>query len=98
MDWQQLLQSFGYPIFCALACGYFIYKLVIRDKDEAANREKELNQTIKEGIAALSRVSATIEESNRVNKELSETNKILVDKMESTLNDMDGKIDQILSK
>lgn len=98
MDWLQVLQSFGYPIMCALACGWFIYKLVVRDKNEAHEREEKLQQNISDNAVALSKVADTIAESNKTNRELSETNRLLVDKMEEKLTGIDVKVDKILDE
>lgn len=96
MDWMTVIQNLGFPIACVVACGVFIYKLVIRDKDEAVEREKALQQSISDNTVALGKVADTIEKSNEVNSQLAETNRLLVDKMESKLTDIDENVHKIL--
>lgn len=98
MDWMQVLQNFGFPIFCVIACGIFIYKLVQRDKDEAKEREDKLYEMQTANTIQLSRIADTISTSNEVNKEISETNRMLVDKMEDKLVDIDSNVEKILDK
>ena len=40
----------------------------------------------------------TISESNKINKELSETNRLLVDKIEGRLEDIDNNIHKVVGK
>ena len=96
MDWMTVIQNLGFPIACVVACGVFIYKLVIRDKDEAVDREKALQQSITDNTVALGKVADTIEKSNEVNSQLAETNRLLVDKMEDKLTDIDENVHKIL--
>ena len=96
MDWMTVIQNLGFPIACVVACGVFIYKLVIRDKDEAVEREKALQQSISDNTVALGKVADTIEKSNHVNTQLAETNRLLVDKMEDKLTDIDENVHKIL--
>lgn len=96
MDWMTVIQNLGFPIACVVACGVFIYKLVIRDKDEAVEREKALQQSISDNTVALGKVADTIEKSNNVNTQLAETNRLLVDKMEDKLTDIDENVHKIL--
>lgn len=49
----QIIQNLGFPIACVVALAVFLYKLVTRDKDEAANREQRLieaNEKISESL------------------------------------------------
>lgn len=49
----QIIQNLGFPIACVVALAFFLYKLVTRDKDEAANREQRLieaNEKISESL------------------------------------------------
>lgn len=98
MDWMQVIQTLGFPIACVVACAFFIYKLVVRDKDEAKERENKLQENIKDNAVALSKVADTIEQSNETNKALSETNRLLVEKMEDKLTSIDSNVDKILTK
>lgn len=105
MDWLQIIQTVGFPIACVIACGLFIYKTVMRDKDEAIKREEVANSredklieaNVKSSMA-LDKVADTITESDKVNKELSETNRLLVEKVENSLNDLNNNVGRVLDK
>lgn len=98
MDFLEIIKNFGFPIACVIACGIFIYKLVVRSLDEAKEREKDLHGLIISNTSELSKIADTIKDSNEVNKELSETNRMLVDKMEDKLVDIDSNVEKILDK
>lgn len=90
------LGTWGFPIVICFAACYVLYKIVWRDKDEAKEREAKLQQSITENAVALSKVADTIDESNKVNRELSETNRHLVERMEDKLTDIDENVHKIL--
>lgn len=94
----QIIQTLGFPIACVVACGFFIYKLVNRDKDEAKEREDRLIEANEKTSLALSKVADTIEETNTLNKELSETNRLLVERVDGDLSNINTNIDKILDK
>jgi hypothetical protein len=105
MDWLQVIQTVGFPIACVIACGFFIYKMTVRDKDEALKREEVANAREEKLIEAnvrasqaLDKVADTITESDNVNKELSETNRLLVEKIEGSLNNLNNNMDKVLEK
>lgn len=94
----QVIQNLGFPIACVVACGTSMYKIVLRDKDEAKDREDKLIEANKRTSEALDKVANTIEETNNLNKELSETNRILVDKVDGSLNEINNSVDKILER
>ena len=94
----QIIQTVGFPIACVIACGFFIYKLVNRDKDEAKEREDRLIAANEKTSMALSKVADTIEETNALNQELSETNRLLVERVDGDLSTINTNIDKILDK
>lgn len=98
MDWVNLIQSIGFPIACVIACAYFIYTYVNRDKDEAKSREDRLIESNTQFSLSLNKVADTITESDKVNKELSETNRLLVEKVEMKLQNIDNNISIIAEK
>lgn len=98
MDAVQIIQTLGFPIACVVFCGLFIYKLVTRDKDEAKDRENKLLENNNKASEALDRVANTIEETNKLNSELSETNRLLVEKVDGNLNDINTNMSKILDK
>ena len=83
-DAVNLIQTLGFPIAVSVSLGYFIYKLINRDKDEAKAREERM-------AAALKESSQAINESTKVNAALAATNELLA-------KDIKASLDQILSK
>lgn len=94
----QIIQTLGFPIACVVALGVFLYKIINRDKDEAAGREARLIDVNEKISNSLQKVADTIEEQNNINSELSETNRILVDKIEGKLDQIDTDIQQVLER
>lgn len=86
-----IIQTLGFPIACVVACGYFIYKLVNRDKDEAKERENRLLDSNLKSAEALEKVSDTIKETNEINKSL-------MDKLDNKIDKLDGDVNKILDK
>lgn len=98
MDVVQIIQTLGFPIACVVACAFFIYKIIMRDKDEAAAREDKLTEANEKISEALNKISDTIEETNELNKDLSETNRMLVEKVEGKLTNLNNNMDKVLEK
>lgn len=94
----QIIQTLGFPIACVVALGVFLYKIINRDKDEAADREARLIDVNEKISDSLQKVADTIEEQNHINSELSETNRMLVDKIEGKLDSIDTDIQQVLER
>lgn len=91
-----LIQTLGFPIAAVVACAFFIYKIIIRDKDEAIAREEKLIEVNRETTEAIRNVASTLKETNQLNKELSETNRLLVEKVEGRLDNIGDNIEKIL--
>lgn len=91
MEWINIIQTLGFPIACVVACGFFIYKLVNRDKDEAKERENRLLDSNLKSAEALEKVSDTIKETNEINKSL-------MDKLDNKIDKLDGDVNKILDK
>jgi len=83
-DAVNLIQTLGFPIAVSVSLGYFIYKLINRDKDEAKAREERM-------AAALRESSQAINESTKVNAALAATNELMA-------KDIKVSLDQILAK
>jgi hypothetical protein len=98
MNYVEIIQTLGFPIACVVACAFALYRVVSRDKDEASKREERLINNSKEASSALLKVANTIEESNKLNRELSETNRTLVDKVDCSLNEINNSVDKILER
>lgn len=103
-EFVQLAQAVGFPIACVIACGFFIYKMVIRDRDEAKDRElraekreESLVEANVKNSQALEKVADTIASSDMVNKELSETNRLLVEKVEDNMVKLQADVEKINS-
>ena len=83
-DAVNLIQTLGFPIAVSVSLGFFIYKLINRDKDEAKAREERM-------AAALKESSQAINESTKVNPALAATNELMA-------KDIKVSLDQILAK
>ena len=83
-DAVNLIQTLGFPIAVSVSLGFFIYKLINRDKDEAKAREERM-------AAALKESSQAINESTKVNAALAATNELMA-------KDIKVSLDQILAK
>ena len=98
MNVVELIQTVGFPVVAVLGCAFFIYKIVVRYMDESKERESHLMEQSNKQTEALREVAATIERGNNLNEKLSETNRILVDKIDSSLVGINNNIDKILDK
>lgn len=108
----ELIQSLGFPIAVAVASFYFIWdkdrKLTEDNRDRenrlvenAKHREDILNENMREMRRVLDSSVKAITAGNNTNKELSETNKKLVDELSISLSNMERemcKISTILEK
>ena len=83
-DVVNLIQTLGFPIAVSVSLGYFIYKLINRDKDEAKAREERMAAVLRES-------SQAINESTKVNAALAATNELMA-------KDIKASLDQILAK
>lgn len=93
-----LLPTVGFCGVVTLGACILLYKIIFRVLDENKNREETTAKT-------LSEISNTIKESSITSKELSETNRLLVDKMtyelqsiDSSINQMNGDLKTIIDK
>lgn len=93
-----IIQTLGFPIACVIACAVFIYKMWDWYKNTSKEREDKLIDTNSKNADALIKVAETIEKSNEINKELSETNKLLVEKVEDKLNIISHNVDKLIEK
>lgn len=93
-----LIPTLGFPIICSIAIFIVFYKLITRIMDENANREKSLVDINSKTVDALNQVGKSIENSDKINKELSETNKMLLDKFEDKLDNIQSSVEKIIDK
>ena len=97
-DWPSLVSALGFPI---VMCGLLFWVLkdtIKRDKDEAKAREDKLLENQASTISTLNKVGESIERSDEINPELSETNRLLVEKLEDKLVGIDSNVNKILDK
>lgn len=80
-----LIQTLGFPIAVAVALGWFIYKLVDRDKDEAKAREERMANALKES-------SQAIYESTKTNSALAATNELMAKEIKGSLDEILGRL------
>lgn len=98
IDWTSLVSALGFPI---VMCGLLFWVLrdtIKRDKDEAKAREDKLMENQASTISTLNKVGESIERSDEINRELSETNRLLVEKLEDKLVGIDANVNKILDK
>ena len=60
MDISTLIQNFGFPIACVIACGSFIYKMYTDSQATAKEREEKLYTEIAECIVVNKQALDTI--------------------------------------
>lgn len=96
MDFTNLIQTFGVSVAGLVACAWFIYVKDKRIADEAKEREDKQRENNRELAIALNKAAEAIKDSNEVNKELSETNKMLVNEMKNELKLVGTNVEKIL--
>lgn len=84
-DAVSLIQTVGFPIATAIACGYFIYKQVNREQDEALARENKADECLGKLTDALTKNAESIEKGTETNASLAETNKLLAVEVKASL-------------
>lgn len=90
--------NYGVSVVAVVAMGFFIYKIVTRYFDESKEREKNLIDCNNNYSEVLIKLNNTISENTKVNNELSETNRLLVDKIEGKLDKMDNSLSIVVDK
>ena len=96
--WVEIVTQLGFPITCTLALGYMLFRFAKRWIDDAHEREESMNNINKMFSDSLSKVADTLNESNNINRELSETNRTLVDRVELNLTALNNNVAKILDK
>lgn len=84
-------ETVGLAITCMCFLGGFTAYLIKHILTESGKREENLTQS-------LTRITDTIEQSNSTNHQLSETNRMLVEKMEGKLETIEKDVNEILIK
>lgn len=98
IDWGGLVSTVGFPILMSGLLFCVLYIVIKRDKDEAIEREKRLLEVQADTVSTLNKVGESIERSDEINRELSETNRLLVEKLEDKLVGIDSNVNKILDK
>lgn len=98
MDIMNLIQTLGFPIALVVILIWFIKDSIKHERVTSENREARLIEANKSLSESLDKTADTINNSNSVNKELSETNRLLVDKIEGKLENINGNIEKVLEK
>ncbi len=86
-----IVQSLGFPIACVIACAYFIYYIVKRDKDEAKERENKLMENSNKVADAVDKVADAVKVSN-------DTNVALLGEVKNQLADVNANVNKVLDK
>lgn len=94
--WIEVINKVGVPIAGLIFCGYIIVYLVKRNMDESAGREQKLIDANSKNSEALSKIADTIHETNEVNRELSEKNKVLTEIINSKLDGIDKDVNKVI--
>ena len=84
-------ETVGLAITCMVFLGGFTFYLIKHILTESKDREETLT-------TSLTRITETIEQSNSTNHQLSETNRMLVEKMEGKLETIEKDVNEILIK
>ena len=96
--WIEIVTQLGFPVACTLALGFMLFKFAKHWIDDSHEREESM-MTINEKFSeSLDKVAETLNESNNINRELSETNRTLVEKVELNLNEINNNVEKILDK
>lgn len=96
--WVEIVTQLGFPITCTLALGYMLFRFAKRWIDDSNEREESMTTTNQMFSEALAKVAETLTESNNINRELSETNRTLVDRVELNLTALNNNVEKILDK
>ena len=94
----QVINTVGFPIFCVLACGLFIFKVWSRDRDEQKDREDKFFAAQVKNTETLDKISDTISKSDDLNRSLSETNRKLVDEIKDNIHQIGSDVKDIKQK
>lgn len=96
--WVEIVTQLGFPITCTLALGYMLFRFAKRWIDDSNEREENMQNINRLFSESLSKVAATLNDSNEINRELSETNRTLVERVEFNLNELNNNVEKILDK
>ena len=61
----KFVASLGFPTFCVIACGYFIYYIIKSEREENQKREEKYIETINEFSTVLEKVNENLVNINK---------------------------------
>lgn len=93
-----LIATLGFPIVMVLLFIFGGYKIINRLMDENKSREANMKEMQDKTTETLVKITHTIEESDKINRELSETNRLLLEKYSAKLDDINLNVNKILDK
>lgn len=96
-----LVGTVGFPIAITIFLLFLAYKLIIMTKEDSRLREEKLIESNNKNTETLMKIANTIEASNELNRELNDTNKSLVAKIDNInerLIEINGKVDNLICK
>ena len=59
------ITTFGFPIICVIACGYFINNMIKSEREEKQNREESYIETINKFSTVLEKVNENLINNNK---------------------------------
>lgn len=98
MNFTAIIQDLGFPIACVFALGWYISK---KDKDEKDERLRERDDDKQDKERLFGEIKYNREVNTQLletNKEISETNRLLVKDFTKKMDGIDIKVDKILEK
>lgn len=101
MEWLDLLGSFsnyGVAIVFDAVLLWLLYKNITEEKKAAIEREASLISANNRTVEVLNEVAESITRSDTLNNQLSETNRLLVEKIDGRLENIDTNLKRLMDK
>lgn len=101
MEWLDLLGSFsnyGVAIVFDAVLLWLLYKNITDEKKAAVEREASLISANNRTVEVLNEVAESITRSDTLNNQLSETNRLLVEKIDGRLENIDTNLKRLMDK
>ena len=101
MEWLDLLGSFsnyGVAIVFDAVLLWLLYKNITDEKKAAVEREASLISANSRTVEVLNEVAESITRSDTLNNQLSETNRLLVEKIDGRLENIDTNLKRLMDK
>lgn len=101
MEWLDLLGSFsnyGVAIVFDAVLLWLLYKNITEEKKAAVEREASLISANNRTVEVLNEVAESITRSDTLNNQLSETNRLLVEKIDGRLENIDTNLKRLMDK